>query len=95
VVEVTPLYLANNPKPHLELLCYRGVRDRSKTLVNEDDVAATRLVFVVDDDFALRRKWLESWLEKETNCGSPKDLLLRDPDGHIIELRRGVRTSVE
>ena len=43
-VEVTALQ-AEEPTPHLELLCYRSVAHRSAIALRGNDVAATRLVF--------------------------------------------------
>ena len=44
-VEVTQLFLPDSSGPHIELLCYLGVRRRELDPAGLGDVAATRLVF--------------------------------------------------
>ena len=53
-------------EPHLELLGYRDVVRPPMPQVGIDDIAATRLVFAMDDATTGR--------------------VIRDPDGHLIEL---------
>jgi catechol 2,3-dioxygenase-like lactoylglutathione lyase family enzyme len=83
-VEVTALVLPSGAKPHVELLRYRGAFDRNVPLPQLGDVAATRLVFAVESDDAL-----------DAICNRHSDrlilhdgpsALLRDPDGHLIEI---------
>jgi catechol 2,3-dioxygenase-like lactoylglutathione lyase family enzyme len=88
-VEVTGLTVPAGTKPHLELLCYRGGFPRSEQIPDLDDVAATRLVFAVTSMAALQ-------VFSATHAGFimvpgvewPGGLswLLRDPDGHILQL---------
>ena len=67
-VEVTALE-AEEPTPHLELLCYRSVSHRPAIVLRGNDVAATRLVF--------ERGLLSS-------AGSNRREALIDPDGHHL-----------
>jgi catechol 2,3-dioxygenase-like lactoylglutathione lyase family enzyme len=57
--------------PHVELLHYRTTAPRHPVTLHSNDLAATRLVMEAVGD-------LDS-----NSCGS----LLRDPDGHLLELR--------
>ena len=52
-VEVTALASQSHPTPHLELLCYRGGYDRTSHSLAVNDIAATELVFAVNDKAAL------------------------------------------
>ena len=80
-VDVVGLASATSDRPHLELLGYRGDHDRSGIEVAApDDPVATRVVFTVDDEHALD--------EIASRLARPRDggpLLLRDPDGHLLE----------
>ena len=87
-VEVTALAPQPQPTPHVELLCYRGRYDRTGQAPEVNDVAATELVFAVDDDAALHAIAAEN---RDTCMSGPvtcKDgvarALFRDPDGHLL-----------
>lgn len=69
-VEVTAL-AADQAKPHLELLCYRGRPRRAHVRVNDDDIAATRLV------------WQARSVPGTQACTSDPQALA-DPDGHRL-----------
>ena len=62
-VDVVPLFPAID-RPHLELLGYHGIGQRSTAVAQVVDIAATRTVWAAD-----------------------RAALLRDPDGHLHELR--------
>jgi catechol 2,3-dioxygenase-like lactoylglutathione lyase family enzyme len=86
-VEVTALHLDATAKPHLELLCYRGPFARDMRPADAGDVAATRLVFDVPgpkERDAIRAAHPERVLEEHDGPGGP--LLMRDPDGHILQV---------
>ena len=95
IVEVTGLELGDGDAPHVELLCYRVPptgRPISRTTRN-DDVAATRLVIETADVEALA----DQAVEKRMELVSPglvampdggAALMLRDPDGHHLLVRR-------
>ena len=77
-VEVTTLTPGGAPTPHVELLCYRGAYDRTTGSAGLNDVAASRLMLDVDP---------ASWpSEGRTDAGD--HAILRDPDWHLLELRR-------
>jgi catechol 2,3-dioxygenase-like lactoylglutathione lyase family enzyme len=83
-VEVTALS-AEQPTPHLELLCYRkGRRDRAHT-ADLNDVAATRLVFTVAQAGDLSR--LATILSERVvvEASDQSRLVVRDPDGHLLQ----------
>ena len=86
VVEVTALAPAQ-PTPHVELLCYRGNFDRD-VRQGLNDVAATRLVFSVENSVELDMLAAEntdSLVPDSTQCdANMRRILLRDPDGHLI-----------
>lgn len=67
-VEVTALE-AEQPTPHLELLCYRSVPHRSAIALRANDVAATRLIF-------------ETGRSESATLNAQKALI--DPDGHHL-----------
>ena len=77
-VEVTTLTPGGAATPHVELLCYRGAYDRTTGPAGLSDVAASRLMLDVDPDL-----WPSTGI---TSAGD--HALLRDPDGHVLELRR-------
>ncbi|MEH3147945.1 MAG: VOC family protein [Methylobacterium frigidaeris] len=83
-VEVTALEPASGGPPHVELLCYRGRFDRAGPGSSLDDGAATRLVFAAEapETVAALRASLAVSLARD----APDRLLLRDPDGHWIEI---------
>lgn len=83
-VEVTALVLPSGTKPHVELLCYRGNFDRDVPLPRLDDVAATRLVFAVESVDALST--IRARYSGRLIPHDGPSVLLRDPDGHIIEV---------
>jgi catechol 2,3-dioxygenase-like lactoylglutathione lyase family enzyme len=76
-VEVTAL----EPKlttPHVELLCYRSVTRGDQTVVHGNDVAATRLVFEVDEP-------------SSEGAMAPQGLI--DPDGHHLVISAPINVS--
>ena len=81
-VDVVSLALPSGAKPHVELLGYRGHRERPTTVASIDDIAATRLVFRVAHDSPLLRRASTDLDDVVTGSSQP---LLRDPDGHVIE----------
>ncbi|MGH6818328.1 MAG: VOC family protein, partial [Methylovirgula sp.] len=83
-VEVTALDLPTGAKPHAELLCYRGAFDRNVALPRLDDIAATRLVFAIESGDALQAL-CQSFSDRLIRRDGPS-VLLRDPDGHIVEI---------
>ena len=78
-VDVTGLF-APRGATHLELLAYRAERTGAQTPPALSDVAATRLVFtaVAPAIEALRRRSDLEW--------SGSSAVLRDPDGHLLQL---------
>ena len=66
------------PGPHLELLCYRNPRGCRAEKLRPADIAASRLVVLVDD------------LSGQPDCvelsGGMRAALMRDPDGHCLVL---------
>lgn len=78
-VEVTGLTCPAQPAPHVELLFYRGAFARSGPTPGESDVCATRFVFALAEAsrIALRSHYPDAFLD---------DGLIRDPDGHLIQL---------
>ncbi len=80
-VEVTALNLPGGG-PHVELLCYRGDYRRTVALPEPDDVAATRLAWPTDQDN------LATAVPHQGACEALTGgvLLIRDPDGHLLEL---------
>lgn len=70
-VDVVALGVAGT-EPHIELLGYRDIERPALPVVGIDDIAATRFVFELDDFHAF-------------DAGATSRLL-RDPDGHLIEL---------
>ncbi|HEY5226599.1 MAG TPA: VOC family protein [Methylovirgula sp.] len=83
-VEVTALEFASQSTPHIELLCYRGAFDRAGASARPDDIAASRLVCAVATPDAvanLCQSFLGQVLKQESATA-----LLRDPDGHLIEI---------
>ena len=82
-VDVVSLTLPGTDTPHLELLGYRGDHDRSAGPAAIDDVVATRLVLAFAHD-AARQAVIARHAERIVkHCGA---ILLRDPDGHLLEL---------
>jgi catechol 2,3-dioxygenase-like lactoylglutathione lyase family enzyme len=87
-VEVTALAPQSHPTPHVELLCYRGRYDRTGQSLAVNDVAATELVFAVDDDaalYAIAAENRDACLSGPVTCkDGPTRALFRDPDGHLL-----------
>src|SRR5665213_1416265 len=69
-VEVTALR-PMQPSPHVELLCYRGIKHQHRSTPRSNDVAATRLVF-------------EASATDYAGADTQKPYALQDPDGHHI-----------
>ncbi len=88
-VEVIALNLPGGTTPHLELLCYRGDFPRNEPIPDVDDVAATRLVFAVASMAALQAlsaTHADSIMAPGVEWPGGSSWLLRDPDGHILQL---------
>jgi len=66
-VEVTAME-PEQTTPHVELLCYRSASRGESSIVHSNDVAATRLVFLVDGP--------------SSKIATPQSLI--DPDGHHL-----------
>jgi catechol 2,3-dioxygenase-like lactoylglutathione lyase family enzyme len=97
-VEVTTLDLPRKPLPHVELLSYRGAFAAKLRSPRLNDIAATRLVFIVADLDALEKIRVEHsdrLLPVEFSGGDKSRLLLRDPDGHILQFELGLAKSVD
>ena len=87
VVEVTALAPPIQAVPHVELLCYRGNFDRRNLPTNQNDVAATQLVFEVERDGldAIVAPSRDTNFSSSTTAESAAlHALLRDPDGHLL-----------
>jgi catechol 2,3-dioxygenase-like lactoylglutathione lyase family enzyme len=93
VVEVTALDPGTGNPPHLELLCYRSP-DRPRgapAALHSNDIAATRLMFEVDDVPGLERRLAGASVRfTSAGVGALQDnrqaWLIRDPDGHALLL---------
>ena len=91
VVEVTALEPPRLTTPHVELLCYRGKFSRAIVTIQSNDIAATRLIFEIEDGQGLsacdelRSAMVSSGLVRLADHGMYA--ALRDPDGHHIWLR--------
>jgi len=77
--------------PHLELLHYRRPKSMSPPLnLNADDIAASRLVMHTESlDVVLERAALHNVASvpgRIVNTPTGRRVLLRDPDGHLLEL---------
>lgn len=88
-VEVTAMASPDSPTPHVEFLCYSGSHP-VWTRPAPNDIAATRLVFVVDKSEELKAlcgRWLRALVaapwKLDDRC---LYALLRDPDDHLILL---------
>ena len=81
-LEVTGLMPEETP-PHLELLCYRGDFARPMEEPALGSVAATRLVFAVGEAGGLEA--VATAARNGIVESSAGALLLRDPDGHLME----------
>jgi catechol 2,3-dioxygenase-like lactoylglutathione lyase family enzyme len=82
-VDVVELDLSGEG-PHLELLHYRGKYDRRQPPPSITDIAATRTVMTVADATVLAAVRLTC--SSETVKSVEDGLLLRDPDGHLVEI---------
>ena len=72
---------------HVELLCYRGDHPRPTGPAALDDVAATRLAWLASTDLDSLSKAVDAHV---VNFDRPRGMLLiRDPDGHILQLTAG------
>ena len=67
------------PAPHLELLCYRNPRGRPAEMLRPADIAASRLVLLVDD--------LSRHAGAVTLPDGTRAALTHDPDGHALLLQ--------
>jgi len=77
-VEVTAL-APRQATPHLELLCYRSASPDRTIALDNNDVAATRLIFAVN------RGWPENPMRRQS---------LIDPDGHHLVMSDFVTSKV-
>jgi catechol 2,3-dioxygenase-like lactoylglutathione lyase family enzyme len=89
LVEVTALTAASAP-PHIELLCYRNGTAHTPTAAN--DIAATQITFAVANAEILSTlaEAMAAYLLSPgvVNLGGGASaVLLRDPDGHRLQLR--------
>ena len=82
-VEVTALLTDDHPAPHVELLGYRGDWRRPAP-ADLGDVAATRMVFRAINADALGA--IRARLPGHVIDDRGGSLLLRDPDGHLLEI---------
>jgi len=89
-VDVTPLALPDQSRPHVELLCYDGVSRRTSGPGAPGDVASTRLVFTVEtvpDLQSLCDRHAAALVSPPKNVhGQTVRAMMRDPDGHLIVL---------
>jgi catechol 2,3-dioxygenase-like lactoylglutathione lyase family enzyme len=88
-VEVTGMRIPSAPAPHLELLCYRGTFSRCLRLPEPADAAATRTVLALktkDSRQSIRRAYHASLLTAPLGRDGEETVLLRDPDGHVLQL---------
>jgi catechol 2,3-dioxygenase-like lactoylglutathione lyase family enzyme len=92
-VEVTGLGFPDGRPPHVELLCYRGDLPRQASDLAMGDVAATRLVIAMTDADALAAACAAHAGRLASGGIAPlpggAHALLRDPDGHLVELTVG------
>jgi catechol 2,3-dioxygenase-like lactoylglutathione lyase family enzyme len=86
-VQVTALHLRSRRPPHVELLSYQGAFASDRRSPQASDISATRLVFGVASTVALEKIRVEhrDRLLPEFYEGERSGLLLRDPDGHILQ----------
>ena len=85
-VEVTGLMPRRSPAPHIELLCYRGDHCRGN-VAGPGDVAATRLVLTVSSGQELDKIRADPpGSIAAFHPGVAPALLLRDPDGHLLQI---------
>ena len=87
-LEVTALAPQSHPTPHVELLCYRGSYDRTGQSLEVNDIAATELVFAVNDKaglHAIAAENRDACISGPVTCkDGPTRALFRDPDGHLL-----------
>jgi catechol 2,3-dioxygenase-like lactoylglutathione lyase family enzyme len=88
-VDVVALASSAFPRPHVELLGYRGAWNRDVAPARIDDVAATCRVFEVDDRDALMAIVIACAprLVDRPDAPDRRGALLRDPDGHLLRIR--------
>ena len=85
LVEVTALDLPGGGA-HVELLCYRGDYPRAGSPAAPDDVAATRMIWQGQGDLD---RLAEAFAAHVVGFDPMQGvLLLRDPDGHLLQLAR-------
>lgn len=77
-VEVTALE-PEQTAPHVELLCYRSVSRGEQAVIRSNDVAATRLVFEID--------------EPSSGSAAAQQGLI-DPDGHHLVISAPINVSL-
>ena len=87
-VDVVALAVSDSSGLHVELLGYRGPYDRRIAPLEPDDIAATRLVFEVDDRDALMEIVIAyaHCLVDRPHAFDRRGATLRDPDGHLLAL---------
>lgn len=85
-VRVTALAPPRAPTPHVELLGYAQPPPRADAPARVGDVAATRLVFEVAAAETLMELWGALRSHAAAEASFPEAVLLRDPDGHLVEL---------
>jgi catechol 2,3-dioxygenase-like lactoylglutathione lyase family enzyme len=81
-VEVTAL-TAHRPDPHVELLCYRSDAPRGSGAAAANDVAATRIVIVVDGPPSAEGSRPPT-APKAIGPASAETSMVLDPDGHRL-----------
>lgn len=82
-VDVVGILPSAVEKPHVELLGYRGRYDRAGEPTDLDAGAATRLVLMLDDEEALHTIVAH---HADRIVRRARSTLLRDPDGHLLDL---------
>ena len=87
-VRVVSLALPSGGEPHVELLGYRGARERDGMVGRIDDVTATRLVFAASAAALAGIAERHAGHVENDPASTPAHgsaLLLRDPDGHLLQ----------
>ncbi len=89
IVEVTALAPVEAP-PHVELLCYRNVPARNRTVAGINDVAATQLILSTHGTAALHALCTQTADALVSGPAPFEDgvarAMVRDPDGHLLRL---------
>jgi len=85
-VAVTALIPPGSPSPHIELLCYRGDYQRGP-VASLGDIAATRMILKTSrlEDLETMRTGLVD-APAALRSAPLQNLILRDPDGHLVEV---------